>query len=165
MKRLTSILGYTAAALTIVAAVLTPFLLISLFTRGVAATGVRIDPAYSGGEPQRTVNKGRYRVIVNRPVLRRSPLSHADAFVQLTWTPASALPSRVSDEIDLDGGGAADLRATFDVPRDQKAELRVDVTPLTSRVQPMTRVGKQSFSCLIARVRNSIVLRVPLRAK
>ncbi len=42
MQRLKPILGYTAAALTIMAAVLTPFVLIGLFTRGVAATGVRV---------------------------------------------------------------------------------------------------------------------------
>jgi hypothetical protein len=165
MKRLTSVLGYTAAALTILAAVLLPFLLFNLFIRGVAATGVRIDPLYSGGDPLRTIEKGGYQVVVHQPVWRRSPLERTHSFVQLTWKPVSALPARVSDEIDLDGDGTPDLRAAFDVPSDSKAALRVDVTPLTGRVEPMTGVGKQSFSCLIARVNDSIVLRVPLRAQ
>lgn len=165
MTRLTSILGYAAAALTVAGAILIPFLLINLFTRGVAATGVRIDPAYSGGDTLRTVDKGAYRVVVHRPVLRHSPFARIDSFVQLAWTPVSSLPARVSDEIDLDGDGRPDLRAGFAVPRAPGAELRVDVTPLGTRVQPMTGVGKQSFSCLIARVGDSIVVRVPLRAE
>ena len=41
----------------------------------------------------------------------------------------------------------------------------MDVTPLTPRVEPMTGVGKQSLSCLIARVNDSIVVRVPLRSR
>ena len=165
MKPLSPILGYAAAALTIAAAVLTPFLLIDVFTRGVAATGVRIDPAYAGGEPLRIIDRGAYRVVVHRPVLRRSPLERTGSFVQLTWTPAAGLPAHVSDEIDLEGDGRPDLRAVFDLPRDPAAELRVDVAPLGPRVMPMAGVGKQSFSCLIARVADSVVVRVPLRGE
>lgn len=165
MKRLTAVLGYTAAALTMLAAVLLPFLLFNLFIRGVAATGVRIDPVYTGGDPLRTIDQGGYQVVVHQPVWRRSPLERTDPFVQLDWKPVSALPARVSDEIDLDGDGNPDLRAVFEAPRDPAAALRVDVTPLAPRVLPMTGVSKQSFSCLIARVGDSIVLRVPLRAK
>jgi hypothetical protein len=165
MKRLTSTLGYTAAGLTIVAAILIPFWLMNAFTRGVAATGVRVDPVYAGGAPLRTIDKGGYRVVVHRAVERPTPLARIDSFVQLDWTPATALPARVSDEVDLDGDGRPDLRATFDVPRDPNAELRVDVAPLASGVRAMNGVGKQSFSCLIARVGDAIVVRVPLAGK
>ena len=164
MKRLIPILGYTAAALTVIAAVLIPFLLMNVFTRGVAATGVRIDPSFTGGEPVRTVQQAGYQVVIHRPVLRRSPLARVDSFVQLDWKPAAALPARVSEEIDLDGDGRADLRAVFEVPRDPGAGLHVDVTPLTGHVRPMLGVGKESFSSLIARVGDAIVVRVPLRA-
>ena len=163
MKRLTSVLGYTAAVLAIAAAVLTPFLLMDLFTRGVAATGVRIDPLYAGGEPERTIAMSGYQVVVHRPVRSKAVLGDTGSFVQLSWKPAAALPGRVSDEIDLDQDGKPDLVAAFDVPRDPKAELRVDVKPLTSLVQPMTRVGVDSMSSLISRAGDAIVLRVPLR--
>jgi hypothetical protein len=165
MKRLLAMFGYTAAALTIVAAVLIPFVLINVFTRGVAATGVQIDPSFTGGERVRSVARAGYQVVIHRPVLRRSPLARVDSFVQLDWKPAAALPARVSDEIDLDGDGHADLRVTFDVPRDPGAGLRVNVTPLGPHVQSMRGAGKESFSSLIARVNDAIVVRVPLRSE
>jgi hypothetical protein len=136
----------------------------SLFNK-VNVFDIRIDRSYSGGDPLRTIDQGGYRVVVHQPVWRRWPLERRDSFVQLTWRPVSAVPARISDEIDLDGDGKPDLRAAFDVPRDPNAGLRVDVTPLTPRVEPMTGVGKQSLSCLIARVNDSIVLRVPLRSR
>ncbi len=163
MKSIRPILGYTAAALTVLAAVLTPFVLIGLFTRGVAATGVRVDPVYTGGKASHTVVRGNYRVVVHSPVSPRGPLQRAAPYVQLVWQPASALPLRVSDEIDLTDDRRPDLRVTFDVSRDAKAELRVDVEPLTALVRPMRRVGQESFSSLIARVGDTIMVRVPLR--
>ena len=74
----------------ILAAILVPFLLFNLFTGGVAATGVRMDPSYSGGDPLRTNDKGGYRVVVHQPVRRRWPLERRDSFVQLTWRPVCA---------------------------------------------------------------------------
>lgn len=162
MKRLTSTLGYTAAALTIVAAMLTPFLFLDLFPKGVAATGVRIDPAYSGGDPFRTIDRGAYRITIHRPVTRRSPLGRTAPFVQLSFTPASALPAHVSEEIDVDGDGRPDLRAVFDVPKGSE-DLRMDIVPLNGRFQAVKGARKESFSRLIARVNDSILVRAPLR--
>jgi hypothetical protein len=163
MKKLRSALGYTAAALTIAGAVLIPFLLMNLFSAGVAATGVRVDPAYTGGEPLRTIDKGAYRIIVNRPVERPTPLARIGSFVQIAWTPVGGLPAHVSDEIDLDGDGRPDLRASFNVPKDPGTELRADVVSLNPRVESAAGIGRLSFSRLIARVGDGIVLRVPLR--
>ena len=162
MKRLPSILGYTAAALTIVAAVLTPFLLIELFTRGVAATGVRIDPAYTGGKPAHTIARGTYRVIVHHPVSPRAPLQRLEPFVQLTFEPVTALPPHVTDEIDLTDDHQPDLRVSFEVPSDPKAEWRVNVEPLGPLVQALRGAGQDSASSLIARVGDTVVVRVPL---
>jgi hypothetical protein len=58
-----------------------------------------------------------------------------------------------------------DLRVVFEVPADLDKELRVDVTPLNELVRPMKQVGKESFSMLIARVGDSIVVRVPITGK
>ena len=159
-----SILGYTAAGLTVAATVLTPFLLMGFFTKRVAATGVRIDPIYTGGEVTREIARSGYRVRVHRAVQSKALFRRAEPFVQLDWTPAAALPAQVSDEIDVDGDGVADLRASFAVPRDPTAELRVDVEPLAGGWKPMRGVGKESYSALIARVGDAIVLRVPPEA-
>ncbi len=165
MTRLNAVLGYAGAALTIVAAMLAPFLLFDYFTRGVAATGVSIDPVYSGGAPVREVARPGYRIVVHRPVVPRAPLSRTGAFVQLAWVPADALPPHVEDAVDIDGDGRADLTACFDVPADAAAPLFIDVTPADQRVLPMHRVSRDSFSALIARVGDRIVARVPLAAR
>jgi hypothetical protein len=95
--------------------------------------------------------------------LKRTPLSATGSFVQIVWKPVSALPAMVSEPLDLDGDGQPDCVVSFQVPRDPQAKLRVTVKPLNNLVQPMNGVGKDSFSSLIARVNDTIVVRVPLR--
>ena len=162
MQRLKSVLGYAGAILTSVAMLLMPFVLFPLFTEGVAATGVQVDPVYGGGQAARVIARQGYRIVVNRPVRSRALLARPAPFVQLAWEPASALPARVADEVDLDGDGRADLTARFDVPADTTAALFVDVTPAGRMVRPLRRVSRDSFSSLIARVGDRIVVRVPL---
>ena len=78
-------------------------------------------------------------------------------FVQVAWTPAASLPARLSDEVDLDGDGTPDVRVAID-----SHNLVVDVTPLNGRYRPMHSRGVTSFSALIARVKDSLVVRIPL---
>ncbi len=162
MEKLKPVLGYTAAALTVLAAVLIPFLSMNAFTRGVAATGVRIDPSYSGGDAASTIDRGAYRIIVNRPVRKAAPLQRLHPFVQLTWKPASALPQNVSDSVDIDGDGTPDATVTFAVPKDAKAPLRAEVAALTTAVRHGGTITRQSFSSVIARAGDSIVVRIPV---
>ncbi len=164
MKRVVPVLAYTVAAFTVVAAFMTPFLLMNLFMRGVAGLGLRIDPVYSGGEAVRTITKAGYRIVVNRPVVPRNLLARVPPFVQLAWEPAPALPGRIADEVDVDQDGRPDLLATFTVPADRGVELRADVTSLSPRIGSIRGVARQSFACAIVRVGERIVLRVPLSA-
>ena len=162
MQRLKAVLGYTGAVLTVVAMLVMPFVLFPLFQQGVAATGVEVDPVYTGGATARVIAKDGYRILVGRPVRSRALLGRPAAFVQLAWQPAGALPARVADEVDVDGDGRADLTACFEVPADTTAELFVDVTPAGGMVRPLRRASRGSFSALIARVGDRIVVRVPL---
>ena len=61
-----------------------------------------------------------------------------------------------------DGNGQPDIRASFDVPKDPKAQPRANVEALNPHNQSMRNVGKQKFSTLIVRVDDAIVVRVPL---
>jgi hypothetical protein len=158
MQRLRSILGYSGAALTMTLAVLTPFFLYGWFQKGIGGLGLRIDPVYSGGEVSHVIQRDGYRIVVNRPVYKKSPLQRVGSFVQVTWTPAAGLPARVADDVDLDGDGKPDLRVQFDVPKNQASELEADVT----RPQPAHIKGIASFDTLIARVKDGIVVRFPL---
>ncbi len=162
MQRLTSFLGYTGAVLTSVLMLLMPFVLFGLFTGAVARTGVRVDPVYSGGEPADTLARDGYAIVVNHPVRSRAPLAPPAPFVQMTWTPAAALPASVADTVDVDGDGAADLVARFAVPADTSAPLFVDVVPLGSRVGALTHASRADLSGMIVRVGGRILVRAPL---
>jgi hypothetical protein len=68
----------------------------------------------------------------------------------------------VSDAVDVDGDGQPDLRVSFDVPKDVKTPLRVNVEALNPHYEAMRNVGKERFSKLIVRVDDAILVRVPL---
>jgi hypothetical protein len=159
--KLRAILGYTAAGATVLVALLVPFVLMGVFSNGVAALPLHVDEIYSGGATARAIPMGAYSINIHKPVTPHFFQSEKP-FVQLDWTPVSALPQHVSDVVDVDGDGQPDLRISFDVPKDAKAPLHVDVEPLNPHYLPMRNVGKEGFSELIARVDNSILVRVPL---
>ena len=79
------------------------------------------------------------------------------AAVQASWVPAAGLPAAVSDDVDLDKDGKPDVRVRF-----KPADLAVDVIPPSPRYRPMHSNGVTSFSALIARVDDRIVLRLPV---
>ena len=154
-------LGYIAAGMTMCAALLAPFLLYGMFTKGFASLGLHVDEMYSGGPKVRTIQLAAYSIDIHRPVIPHM-LQSEKPFVQLDWKPVSALPPHVSDVVDVDGDGRADVRVSFDVPKDAKTPLRVNVEALNPRYESMQNVGKQKFSRLIVRVDDAILVRVPL---
>ena len=161
MKIPTAKLGYTAAGITVLAALLVPFLLLGLLTKGFAALGLHVDEMYSGGPKARTVHTAAHSIDIHRPVTPHM-LQREQPFVQLDWKPVSALPEHVSDAVDVDGDGQPDLRVEFDVPKDVKAPLSVNVEAFNPRYQTVRNVGKEKFSRLIVRVDDAILVRVPL---
>jgi len=161
MRKLAAKLGYTGAGLTIFAAVLAPFLLYGVFTKGFSSLGLHVDEVYSGGPRVRTVQAAGYTIDIHRQV---SPhlFQSEKPFVQLDWKPVSSLPPHVSDLVDIEGDGKPDVHVSFDVPKDPKAPLRVNVEPLNPRYEAMQNVGKEKFSALIVRVDDAILVRIPL---
>ena len=164
MKWPTSKLGYTAAGMTVVAAMLVPFLLMGLFAKGFTKLGLHVDEMYSGGPTVRTIQADGYTITIHKAVYPHL-LQTEKPFVQLDWKPVNALPQHVSDAVDVDGDGQPDVRVSFDVPKDPKMPLRVDVDALNPRYQAMRNVGKQKFSKLIVRVDDAILVRIPLTGR
>jgi len=160
MRMATAKFGYTGAGLTIFIAMLVPFFLYGVFTRGLSSLGLHVDEVYSGGPPVRTVQATDYTIEIHRQVFPHL-LQSEKPFVQLDWKPASALPSHVSDVVDIDGDGRPDVLVSFDVPRNPKTPLRVSVQPLSPHFEAMQNVSKEKFSALIARVDDVIVVRIP----
>ena len=160
--KLRSTLGYTAAGATVLAAILVPFLLMGMFSKGVVALGLHVDEMYSGGPVQRVIQEGTYSITIHRNVYPHM-LQDEKPFVQMDWGPVNALSGKVNEDVDIDGDGQPDVRVCFAVPGDAKAPLHVDVESLSGRYESMQNAGKEKNSRLIARVDNSILVRVPLR--
>src|ERR1035441_1936397 len=97
-------LGYTAAATTVLAALLVPFLLMVLFTKAFVAMGLHVDEVYSGGPRVRNVQHGPYSIGIHRPVYPHM-LQSEMPFVQLDWSPVSAMPQHVgiNGPVNADG--------------------------------------------------------------
>ena len=163
MERLKANLGYSLAVLTIAVAVAGPLFWFGFFARAAGKTSLHVNPVFTGGEPAQTLARPGYQIVVYKPVPKQAPLSAEAPFVQVVWKPASALPPAVSEQLDLEDLGRPDCVISFQAPRDPRAKLRVNVEPLAGRVQPLHEVGRNSFSSLIARVNDTIVVRVPLR--
>lgn len=160
--KLRAILGYTAAGLTMLVALLTPFILMGTFAKGVSALGLHVDEVYSGGPTVRTIECGAYTIAIHR-IVTPHMLQSAKPFVQMGWSPVSKLPAHVSDTVDVDGDGQPDVRVDFDVPADAKAVLHVNVEPLNTRYEAMRNAGKDDYSRLIVRVDDKILVRVPVK--
>ena len=160
-QRVKSVLAYAGAALTLTLAVLTPFVLSGFFSDAVAHAGLHIDSMYAGGSIARTISKQNYRIDIYHPV-RPHMFQGWDAFVQVAWVPASTLPAQVSDDLDLDGDGYADARISLAVPSNPQIPVQGQVVALNARFQPVTDVRQQSFSKLIVRTGDKILVRIPL---
>jgi hypothetical protein len=150
-------MGHGAAILTVVLAALSPFVLFGWFVDAIGGMGLSVHPAYSGGEVSHSITRPGYRILVYRRVGKTTPWQRIEPFVQMRWTPARNLPVSVSDEVDVDGDGKADIRVNF-----RPAEAVVDAVPLDARHRAVHSKGVSSFSRLIARVNDSIVVRLPL---
>ena len=154
-------LGYTGAGLTLCAAVLAPFFLYGVFQKGFAGRGLHVDEVYSGGPKIRTIQAAGYGIDVHRQVTPHF-FQTEKPFVQLDWKPVAALPAHVSDLVDIDGDGQPDVRVSFDVPKDPKVPLHVNVESLNPRYGAMQVTGKPKFSRLIVRVDDAILVRLPV---
>lgn len=90
-------------------------------------------------------------------------LERVEPFVQIVFEPADALPAHVSEDIDLDGDGRPDVRVSFAMLADANAKMHGDVTALNGGYFSLSNVSDESFSRMVVRTGNKIVVRVPVR--
>lgn len=160
-ERITAVLAYIGAGLTLIVAALVPFVLMGAFSHLVAHAGLRVDAAYSGGTIARTIERKGYQIAVYQPV-KPHLLQRVEPFVQIAFKPAATLPPRVDDAVDLDGDGKPDVQIKFAMPVTAQAPLSGDVVALNDGYQSLSNVGGDSFSRLLVRSGDQIVVRVPL---
>ena len=160
-KRIVASLAYAGAALTLVIAFCVPFFLMGAFTNVIARAGLHVDAAYTGGVLARTIERDAYQILVYQPFQPRA-LQRVEPFVQVVFQPVSALPPRVNEQIDLDGDGQPDVSVSFAVPADPRTHLHGRVVALNAGFQSLADVSGDSFSRLLVRTGDQIILRVPL---
>lgn len=162
MRILTSILGYTIAALTLLLMATTPFWFMNSVIRGIGSSDIKPNPVYVGTSVARTLLRDGYEIQIYHPVLKQAPCQEVVPFLQLDWNPAGNLPLVVEETLDLGADGHQDLRVRFNVPKDPKEPLSADVTCTSGRVQSIQGIRKQALSMLCIRDGDRIILRVPL---
>ncbi|MEW6182898.1 MAG: hypothetical protein AB1500_06935 [Bacillota bacterium] len=109
MLRLKKVLGYAVATLA-VPLIMATFIGMDTWTHGlVSVTGITVSPWFTGGEVIRTIEHGRYRTTLHRPVFDGLLGERKQGFVQVDWSPPEALPEYVCEDVDYDGDGFRDF--------------------------------------------------------
>lgn len=109
MKKWKSLMGYIWAVAAIIIALAT-FFGQSYFSRTLAsATGIAINPWYSGGEIMKTVDHGKYKTALHRPVFDYLIGQTKKGFIQINWEPSASLPLVISEGFDYNNDGREDF--------------------------------------------------------
>lgn len=161
-ERISAVLAYIGAGLILVVAASVPFVLSGALSNAVARIGLHIDATYTGGAVARTIAHDGYRVVVYKPV-QPHKLQGIDPFVQIAIQPASALPARFTEDVDLEGRGQPDVRISVKVPTDPHQSPSGTIVALNDRYRSFSMPGTNSFSQLLMRTGDTILIRVPLR--
>jgi hypothetical protein len=161
MAKVKTVLGYTAAGLTVAAALLTPFLLMGAFSSVVAHAGLHVDEKYAGGPVACAIDHANYKIEISQPVRPRL-LERGESYVQVAFSPADKLPTTVDETLDLDGDGQPDVHLRFAAVGSEETALKGEVTALNTKYLSFTSPASEGISRIVARIGNRVVVRVPL---
>ena len=113
MKRLKTILGYTAAVLAMFVVIAT-FMGNSYFSKKlVSATGIKVSPWYTGGEIVKVVEHETYTTLIHRPVFDGLISERKEGFIQINWEFQTGFPTEIQEVVDYDGDNRADFLVTL----------------------------------------------------
>ncbi|MGV8058137.1 MAG: hypothetical protein AB2L12_08965 [Smithellaceae bacterium] len=125
MKTIKSFLGYTWAVTAFIIALAT-FLGNDFFGRTLAAaTGVTVNPWYTGGDIIKSVDHGKYRTLMHRPVFDSLIGQKKTGFIQINWEPAAGLPQIINEGFDFDSDNKEDFRLILNTTTG-KIDLKTD---------------------------------------
>ena len=113
MKTLLSMLGYSWAVVCIILIPAT-FIGNGAFSNMLSQFSfMKVNPIYSGGDLDHSLNKGDMKVEINKPVFAALIGESAKGFVQVKWV-VKELPPSISDTIDFDKNGTPDFSVKID---------------------------------------------------
>jgi hypothetical protein len=113
LKKLKSVLGYTAAVLALAVVIATFAGQRQLSVALVSATGIKVSPWYTGGEVVKVVDHETYTTRIHRPVFDGLIGDRDEGFIQIRWEARSGLPPVIREEIGYSGKGRADFAVTL----------------------------------------------------
>jgi len=164
MKRIIHFLAYTAAVLTILFSIALPFKILPVFVTAVRAMNLRIAPWFSGGEAAFVIDRGPYKIKVNRPVYPALVGEGSKGFIQLSFTPRAGLPPQIEDSIDLNRDGTVDCDISISNVANPSADARMTVTPKSAWVLPVRNSKTTSLDeVLIEKGKDAVYVRIPVR--
>jgi hypothetical protein len=142
-------MGYIWAVAAIVIALAT-FFGHNYFSRALAtATGVTVNPRFSGGEIIKIVDHGSYKTAMHRPVFDSLVGQTKEGFVQINWEPAAGLPQIIREGFDYNQDGKDDFIVTLNTTTGE--------TTLTKNSPDVFNIGK------VYRLKNGWAVRVLLK--
>jgi hypothetical protein len=109
MKKTVQIFAYTWA---IICALLIPitFMGNNQFALMLAKLPfMKVSPVYTGGEPDRVIEKGSMKITINKPVFEALIGESNEGFVQIKFSDSIPLPEIVHQEIDYNNDNSADF--------------------------------------------------------
>ena len=164
MKRLFIYLGYGAAILTILFAIVLPVKGFPLFLSALGSLNLKIAPWFSGGEVAFIIDRSSYQIKVFQPVYPALSGEGAKGFVQVVWQPRSALPSQVREAIDLNRDGTVDCEISFSNPPGEASAPVLTVIPQSPWVSPVQDSPTISLEgVLVEKVKDAMFVRIPVR--
>jgi hypothetical protein len=164
MKRVIHFLGYAAAALTVLFALILPIKGFPVFLSALDSLGLKIAPWFSGGEVAFVIDRGNYQNQVFHPVYPALAGEGSKGFVQVVWQARSALRSHVREAIDLNRDGTVDCEISFSNPPGEGSAPVLTVVPQSPWVSPVHDSPTTSFEgALVERVKDAMFVRIPVR--
>jgi hypothetical protein len=164
MKRTIHFLAYGVAGLTILFSLALPLKVLPIFVSVVRAMDLKIAPWFSGGEAAFVIDRGTYRITVNRPVYPALVGEGTKGFVQLVLSPRAALPPQVQTDLDLNRDGTTDCEISISNVSNKAADLRLTVIPKAPWVLPVQNSKTTALDkVLIEKGRDAVFVRIPVR--
>jgi len=94
---------------------------------------MKVNPVYSGGDLDHSLNKGDMKVEINKPVFAALIGESSNGFVQVKWV-IKDLPPSISDTIDFDKNGTPDFSVKIDTKTGKTEFKAIDKNVLGLRV-------------------------------
>jgi hypothetical protein len=142
-------MGYAWAAAAVIIALAT-FFGHNYFSSTLAiSTGVTVNPRFSGGQILKTIDHGKYKTAIHRPVFDSLIGQTKEGFIQINWEPAAGLPPIIREGFDYNQDGNDDFTITLNTTTGE--------TMLTKNSPDVLDVGKSY------RLKNGWAVRVLLK--